>query len=324
MPEKKESFWERLFHPLLNERGEVGEGDADADADGEGDPDGESDGDGGEDDREVLLEGIQFPGEDDDEDGDDDTGEGDDKAGKADKGKPTVEDRIKDLETKHKNASDHIQELKVALHQARQENKTLKSGQKEKGGEDFSLTDEQVVKILEEHGNDYDTVVKVINYQAAKAAHKARASAVDDVETKQMKGNLEAFLAREWPDVLQEDSKIAPDIETTIDKFRLAENPFNRYLASAAMLMANWPTILAAKEKEIRKSVLEGKAEDARKKIVRGAKLADKGSERAVGKLAPNIAARARQMGLSPRASKIYAKLVSGDSKKMAATVEAE
>lgn len=267
--------------------------------------------------NEVILEGINFPGKDDEEPQEGKTEEKDAKPKEA-----TIEDRIKELETKHQNASQHIQDLKIALHQARQENKALKSGKKEE--EDFSLTDEQVEKILEEHGNDFKTVVRVINYQAAKAAHNARTSAVDDVETKQLKSTLDAYLAREWPDVLQEDSKVANDVQMAIDKFRLADNPFNRFLAGGALLMANWTNILKSKEEAIRKELLGEKAEDARKKMVKGSKLTEKGSDKASEKMAPNIQARAKQMGLNPRAAKIYAKLLGGDSKKVAAFVEAD
>ena len=255
---------------------------------------------------EVLLEGLDL---------------GDTEEAPAQEKQPVsdTDKRLKTLEENYQKASTHIEDLNKALSQARIINQRLRKemeGGKKKEGADEFLTDDQAKSILEEHGNDWDTVFRVMNHQAAKAAAKARGEVVNELETKQTLERINAYLQQEWPDVLNEDSAIANDVQTTMDKLGIAANPFGRFLAGGAMLMTNWKKILADKEAAIRKEVLGEKAESARKEVVKKTGLTAKTASDKRGtpgvSLPANLEDRAKQMGMTKRQKEIYARLVKG------------
>lgn len=233
-----------------------------------------------------------------------------------------VETRLAKIEKDYTSASAHIKDLQKALHQTRQENKALKEG---KGSDaETQFTDAQLKQILEEHGNDWGVVLNVLNQKVRQEALKSKTEIVDDVEIKQIKANLDSFLEREWSAVKQDGSKEYEEIQATKEKLRLGEHPLADFLASGAMLLSNWKTILADREAAIRKEILGDKVETKRKEVVKQTTLTSKGSKTGeVGRVLPaDVAGKAKQMGLNKRQTEIYAKLLKG-GKKMAATVEA-
>jgi hypothetical protein len=263
-------------------------------------------------DQEVILENVTFEEAEEK------------KEVKKEEAKPDdpTEKRLAELEKSHQSASTHIKELQRALHQTRQENKQLKEG---KGKESEFLTDEQVKAILEEHGNDWATVLRVVNHQAAKAASKAKAETVNDVETKQIKERFTNFLKNDWPETLQEGSEIHGHIQQAKTDFRIEDHPLGDFLAAAAITLTNWKPSLEAAKKQARDEALKEKAEDSRKKVVKQSGLsASKGSAAGKGttsSIPANIAEKAKQLGLNERQRAIYAKLVG--KPRMSASVEA-
>jgi hypothetical protein len=259
---------------------------------------------------EVILDGITF----------EPAKKAESTAAKLEEEKPAkpdeIESRMAELEKSYKSASDHIKDLQKALHQTRQENKQLKDGKGAKAEDEF-LTDEQVKAILEEHGNDWNTVLRVINHQATKAATKARGEVVNEVETKKVQARLNEFLQAEWPDVVKEDSEIRPHLDKTKEELGIEANPYADFLAAGAHFLTNWrkmaDTIVKQTEERVRKETLGEKAEGARKVVVQKTSLAGKGGAdktKAAPAVPANVDAIAKQMGMTPRQRQIYTQLV--------------
>jgi hypothetical protein len=227
-----------------------------------------------------------------------------------------IEKRLADLEKNYSSASQHVKDLQKALHQTRQENKTLKDGKGAKTEEEF-LTDEQVKAILEEHGNDWNTVLRVINHQAAKAATKARGEVVNEVETKKVQARLNEFLQAEWPEVVKEDSEMRPTLDKTKEELGIEASPYGDFLAAGAHFLTNWRNmadrIVQQTEERVRKETLGEKAQGARKVVVQKTSLAGKGGAdktKAAPAVPANVDAIAKQMGMTARQRQIYTQLV--------------
>jgi hypothetical protein len=226
----------------------------------------------------------------------------------------SIEGRLSKMEKRYNDASTHIERLEKALHQTRQENKALKEGGKKPEADEF-LTDEQVKAILEEHGNDWSTVLRVVNHQAAKAANKAKLDTISDVETKQVQERLAGFTKELWPESMQEGNEIYTQVEDLKGKMRLESHPYGDYLARSALMFSNFNNIVKNLEEKIKKEVLAGKVETNRKQVVKKTGLtAPTGADKTTpaGVLPANLNERAKQLGLSKRQKEIYARLVKG------------
>jgi hypothetical protein len=228
-----------------------------------------------------------------------------------------IESRMAELEKNYKSASDHIKDLQKALHQTRQENRQLKEGKSPQKTEEEFLTDEQVKAILEEHGNDWNTVLRVINHQAAKAAAKAEGKVLNDVQVKEVQQRLNSFLEAEWPDVVKEDSEIRPHLDKTKAELGIEGNPYADFLAAGAHFLTNWrkmaDSIVKQTEERVRKEALGEKAEGARKATVAKTSLAGKGAAdktKAAPAVPANVDAIAKQMGMTANQKKIYTQLI--------------
>lgn len=272
---------------------------------------------------EVILDGITFePAQKAEK-----TAKPEDKP--EEKEPPDIEKRIAELEKNYESASNHVKDLQKALHQTRQENKQLKEGKGQQKTEDEFLTDEQVQAILEEHGNDWKTVLRVVNHQAAKAAAKARGEVVNEVETKKVQQRLTEFLQAEWPDVVKEDSEIRPHLEKTKEELGIEASPYGDFLAAGAHFLTNWrkmaDQIVKQTEERVRKEALGEKAESSRKKVVQQTSLSVKGSAdktKAAPAVPANVDAVVKQMNMTPNQKKIYMQLV-GKRGKMGAQMGA-
>lgn len=263
--------------------------------------------------NEVILEGITF------EPASKTAGKkaADDKPEeKADSKEPTeIEKRMAEVEKNYASASQHIKDLQIALHKTRQENKALKESKPSKADEEF-LTDEQVKAILKEHEGDYDTILRVINHQAAKAAAKAGKEVKNDVETRQVQQKLTGYLEAEWPDAIKEDSEIRPHIEKAKAELGIENSPYADFLAAGAHFLLNWrpaaDKIVKDTEERVRKELLGDKAEATRKAVVKNTSLAAKGAadKKPATTKPSNIDAIAKQLNMNARERKIYAQLI--------------
>jgi hypothetical protein len=268
---------------------------------------------------EVIVEGIELAPADDKPEAETAATETEEKP----KVEPTdLEKRLAEIEKNYTSASTHIKDLQKALHQTRQENKALKEGKAAEPEAQF--TDAQLKQILEEHGNDWGVVLNVLNQKVKQETLKTKAAVVDDVETKQIKANLDGFLERELPEIKQEGSELRTQVDATKEKMRLGDHPYGDFLASAAILMTNWKKIQTEREEALKKELLGDKVETKRKEVVKQTSISSKGSKAGeTGRILPaDVAGKAKQMGLNKRQTEIYAKLLKG-GKKMAATVEA-
>ena len=271
---------------------------------------------------EVILEGFSLPEKDEAEQTEDaaPAAEADEATAPEPKAAGDIEKRLADVEKNYSRATAHLDDLKKALHQTRQENKRLK--ETKDGGEEV-FTDAQLKAILEEHGSDWGVAMNVIKQMVKQESKKGDKQVLDDVETKQVRTNLEGFLSREWPEAMQDGSEARTNIEKAKEHFKIAEHPFADFLAASAYVMTNIKTITKSIEDRVRKEALGDKAEAARKQTVVSTKLSDKGSKAAAPRGLPvDVSSKAKQMGLNKRQTEIYAKLLKG-GKKMAATVGA-
>jgi hypothetical protein len=251
---------------------------------------------------EVILEGFSLPGKDEGEaEEKESAGEADEATAPEPKAKDDgLEQRLAKIEKDYTSASTHIKDLQKALHATRQENKALKEG---KGAGEEVFTDAQFKAILDEHGSDWGVAMNVLKQMVKQEQTKGSKQVLDDVETKQVRTNLDGFLSREWPEVLQEGTEAHTNVEKAKEHFRIQDSPYGTYLASGAVLLSNMPTIVKKIKEDARREALEGKTE------------APKG-------LPVDVTSKAKQMGLNKRQTEIYAKLLKG-GKRMAAEMGA-
>lgn len=278
-----------------------------------------------EDEGEVILEGLELskaakpPAE---EASTEDAEKAAEKPGEKPEPKaaPEEKDELAELREKVRKSNEWAFEMQKALAQARKINRDLKEGKKGKqeSDEDF-LTDAQIKAILDEHGHDTETMIKVVNHQARREALKARNEFKNDLEVHQAKERFNNFLQQEWPEALKEDSEVRPQIEKAVSDLRLDGHPLADFLAASAFFFTNWKPVSEKIREEARKEALGEKAETVRKEVVKKtgltAKTAGDKKPAAGPGLPANLEERAKQMGLNARQKKFYAQLVKGGTK---------
>lgn len=298
-------FWSFLINLLSNEIGAVGDLDDDDPGDDNDIDTGtldDSDNDDSEDDEGDFLIDLK-----------DDEGKKSSKKDKdKDKGDDGLSAEIKSLKDEIEQLKETKKSLNTALHQARQDKKKPD----DKSGDTSPLTKAQLRQILADNKDDEDTLLDIVEYMAQQAARGASKDAVNATEIKKTKVELDEYISEKFPSLSDPGTGMREEIDQTKGKLALGDHPFGDYLAIAARVLDDLPTLIedAKKEGAAGKTNIEGKRKETIKDNLTPDAKKKKGDKDQHGLTGSQLEA-AKQMGLKGGALKTYEMLV-GKSKK--------
>ena len=220
-----------------------------------------------------------------------------------------VTERVKSLEAQ-------LHDLNRALHHERQKAKEAKQPEAE-------LTDEQLVNLMKEHGDDPATMLNIMKYAGQQAAKKAGKEQADVAQVSQLKHANDQYVAKKWPEIYTN-----PAVKAGIDQYkslmRLTDHPMADHLAASAWVADNLEAMQREWYDRGINDGLKGKVDKARKdNIALKAPAPAAGRQKATAgpKLSGTANETFKQMGLSKGAAEIAARLIA--KKKPADMVEA-
>lgn len=259
--EKVKRWFMWFVHPLLNERGEVGEDDLDGEKSGEKKTEILE-----EDPHRLVLSQEDYDPEKVIEE--EKRLEEEKKKLEEEKKVSTPSEKERELETRVARLESDKSNLKKALHEERQGKKALKET------EGTALTDLELTKIIQEHKDDPAVLLNAVSYKMQQLLKKGKSEAVDEVEVKQKQGQLNQMLRERYGDALDDDSSV---IRTHINKAKeflgLNDHPFGDSLGAAVAVFSALPQLLKESYEKGVKDQVDGKAEKVRQESVRGGKV---------------------------------------------------
>jgi hypothetical protein len=197
-------------------------------------------------------------------------------------------------------------DLKKALHEARQERK----GKKE---DDVTLTDAELVQIVEQHKDDPTVLMNAVKYMVNQQVKGAKKEAVNEVEVQQKKTQFDAIDRNYYKDFDDEDSPIRKSVEKAKDVMMIKEHPFGDTLGAAVTVYANLKNITEYWFEQGKKAATDDKVNKAREQQIKDGKLTPPGSKGTVElkdskKLSESEMETAKRFGFDkdPKKMKIY------------------
>jgi hypothetical protein len=196
--------------------------------------------------------------------------------------------------------------LNKALHEARQQKKSKDTDQEE------VLTDEQLVKILEDNANDPKTMLNIVKYQAEIAAKAASDKTIDIVSVNEKVKEADEMLEGMYPALNDETSEIRKAVNDTKNYYNRNDNPLGDLLATGVQVLYALPDLVEQAEKRGRAEKVKDKADNNRKEKVKENKSARSRSTRLSegAGLTASQAETAEQLNLSPAQMKAYKQMI--------------
>lgn len=162
-------------------------------------------------------------------------------------------------------------DLKKALHEARQE----KKGKKD---EDVTLSDAELVKIVEEHKDDPTVLMNAVKYMVQQQVKGAKKEAVNEVEVSQKKSQFDTLNRERYKDFDDEDSPIRQSVEKAKDVMMVKDHPFGDTIGAAVTVYANLQKITEYWYEQGKKAATDDKVNKAREQQIKEGKLTPPGS----------------------------------------------
>lgn len=224
---------------------------------------------------------------------------------------PEVDKLRKDLDQLRRDKND----LKKALHEARQEKK------KPKDEDEAVLSEAELLQIIKDNKDDPVVMLNAMKYMAQQTAKGAKKEAINSVEISQKKQQFDTILRERYKDFDDEDSPIRKSTEKAKEVMMIKDHPFADALGTAVTVFANLPSISKYWFEEGKKAATDDKVNAAREKQIKDGKLTPPGSKSTVaidegsGKLSESALETARQkFGWKPgsRQMKIYEQQILG------------
>ncbi len=292
-----------LLKMWRDQRGELAE---DIDADDSDDSADTSDDDGAEDQDEDFVLEVDDPEEDDPD------AEAEAKTKAAEIAAEKDEDitkKFSDLETRLSERDSHVTDLNKAIHGLRKELKETKAEKMESGETVF--TDAQLINLIEEHKDDPATQLQIMKHVAKQHAKGAQEGAVDQAAISSTKKELDGFLSTTYPDLSTDGSEIRVVVDETKDRLGLSDHPYGDFLGTGAMLLQNIESFTAQAREEGKQEALKEMADGKRKADIKKKLPASPGGGKKKGSdvISSDVLKTAKQMGLSKKATEIYAKI---------------
>ena len=210
------------------------------------------------------------------------------------------------------NLNLQVANLNKALHQERQKKAEPKT--------DEALTDTQLKELFKLHADDPEELFKLTQYTAQRAARMSKEETLNAVEVAEQRKQAEAHVMSRWKPVLEGPE--GPQVRQAVDGFKrimgIENHPLAEHLAFGVFVHENLPQIQTFWFEKGKAEALTAAADKGRKDGLKEKNLAPaKG-----GKDAPATAgkesqylANAKQLGLTPSATKAYIKTMMGKAK---------
>src|SRR4030042_2140190 len=151
-----------------------------------------------------------------------------------------------------------------------------------------------------------------LTYKMGQLMKSGKKEACDEVEIKKRQKELDGILKQRVPDFDDEDNQTRQIVERAKKDFRLEDHPYSNFIAAGAALYLNFDAIRQSIYEEGKKSALNEKAEDNRKKGIKEGQLTPGGTKLgATGKPRDELTAdqleTAKRLGLNnPEKMKTY------------------
>lgn len=259
--------------------------------------------------EEDEEESVEEEGDEEDDDADDsDEGSDDDSDEGGDDKKKVDENelRFQNMELRMNQLESDKKGLQTALHQARQKNKKKKDSESD---EDVVFNDEQLVGMIEEHGNDPETMLRIFKQVATQTTNdKTNAE-----EISKIKNTHDTYVSERWPDIDNPDSDLSKKVNQALKTLRVENHPMGNYLALSVMVTEELPNIQAEAYERGKADAMKDKGVSSKKKVNNLTPSGNKKSSKK-SKLDGKLLKTANQIGLDERQRKIYAKLINKEN----------
>ena len=217
---------------------------------------------------------------------------------------PEPTPKEKEMEARLTRLEGDKRDLQKALHEARQERKKSKE-------QEVELTDADILKIVEEHKDDPKVMVNAMKYMTQQMIKKGTKDTVNEVEIKNRKQQLEGILRERVKTFDDETSESRGFINRAKTDFNLEDHPYGDFLGAAAAVYMNLQAILDERFDQGKKVSLNDKAEESRKKDIKGKQPIGGGPKLPGGKGSVELTASqsetARKLGFTtPEKLKLY------------------
>lgn len=216
--------------------------------------------------------------------------------------------REKELEERTARLERDKNDLKKALHEARQERKKAKETESQ-----VTLSDAELQKIVEEHKDDPKVMFNAVAYKVQQMMKAGKAETVNEVEVKQRRNELNTILKERIKDYENEDGEPRSLINRAKTDFNIEDHPYSDFLGAAAAVYMDLPNLIKGWMEEGKKQALNEKADNNRKTDIKKSQLTPGGSKTPTGKvkdsgLTPSQMETAVRMGFdkSPEKMKIF------------------
>ncbi len=237
----------------------------------------------------------------------------DDKDTELSKRVADLETSLKESTTNAKAKDDHINDLNRGISSIRRE---LKAAKTENADKDVEFSDAQLLSMLEEHKDDPAVQLQIMKQIGSQAAKGSKTDAVNEVEVAGNKREMDAILLKTYPDMNKEGSEMRADVDSVKAKLGITDHPYGNFFATGAMILQNFDGIIAAAKEAGKTEALKAKGEENRKKGIKSSALSSTGGKKTTQtELSQKVKNNIKEIGLNPRAAKIYAKMVAVGSK---------
>lgn len=198
--------------------------------------------------------------------------------------------------------------------------KKLKSMEAKGDDKSESLTDAQLESLIEENQDNPKAMLQIMKQVSTQTATGKAEDAVKTIELSQRKKELDGHLITTWPDANDEGSQTHADIQNAKEFLHVTDHPLGDFIGAAGKLYLELPTMLENARREERDKILKGTTEKKRKESIKENSL-DTSKKKVSSKgMSADYQATAKQLKLSPSATKIMAQIVNENKK--SATVE--
>ena len=214
--------------------------------------------------------------------------------------------QLKERDDKLAKQEKKIKEMNRSFYGMRKELKSMKDV---KESQDTTFTDEQLRGIIDKNRDDPDVMLQIMKQVAKQTGGDAAKGQVDAANISTRRKELDLPLTKTWPDAHDEGSEDHASLQEAKDYFYLTDHPLGDFLAGAGTALMQMDDVLEKTKKEARKTALN--VESKRKKIIKGNSLqVPKNKDSKLKALSKDSQAVAKQIGLSPSATKIYETLL--------------
>lgn len=213
-----------------------------------------------------------------------------------------VKDSVKTLEKELKRSQGDKTNLNKALHEARQKKVVT---------EDAPLSDDHLLKILDDNVGDSQTILNIVKYQAEQAAKKVSGEVVNDADMKKKAKEAGDILTSMYPDLSEDGSEMRTAVDETKGYYGLDDHPMGDFFATGIQVLNALPGLIASAEKRGEETALKGKADGKRKQEISDNLSHTRRDKQSSGTgLTESQNETAEQLGLSSAQMKTYKQIV--------------